>query len=245
MLPVSTGPVFLIEPIGIGTDSMNILIPALLLVFTSVPARAGDVLPVLDASDGLRQILVQNASTAAAKLGTVNGFLENPKVRIPLPKSLRKAEGLLRTLGMGEKVDELTVAMNHAAEQAVPEASTLVADAVNQMSFQDAKTMMAGGDDAVTQYFRQKTADSLLQKFIPVIKKATDQMALAKQYNEVAGYGLKTGLLSEKKATIESYVAQKTLDGLYLMMAEEERALRVNPTGKAGELLQNILRLSQ
>lgn len=224
---------------------MNILIPALLLALFSVPATAGDALATLDASQGMKQMLIQNASTAAGKLSAVNGFLENPKVRIPLPKSLRKAEGLIRTLGMGDKVDELTVAMNRAAEQAVPEAKTLVADAVSQMTFQDAKTMMTGSDDAVTQYFRQKTSDSLLQRFLPVIKKTTDQMALAKQYNEVAGYGLKTGLLSEKNASIENYVAQKALDGLYLMMAEEERTLRANPVGKASDLLQNILKLSQ
>lgn len=130
--------------------------------------------------------------------------------------------------------------MNRAAETATAEAKPLMVDAVKEMSVEDAKKILTGGDDSATQYFRKTTSEELTKKFLPIVKKATDQVGLAKKYNDFAGKGAKFGLVAEKDANIENYVTQKTLDGLYLMMAEEERLIRNDPMGQASQLLQKV-----
>ena len=211
-------------------------------LFISMPALAMGItaLSEEDAADGLKQALTQGASAAVDKLGVANGFLENPKVKIPLPGTLQKVEGVMRTLGMGKYADGLIVTMNRVAETATAEAKPLMVDAVKTMPVEDAKKILTGGDDSATQYFRETTSEELAQKFLPIVKKATDQVGLAKKYNDFAGKGAKLGLVAEKDANLESYVTQKTLDGLYLMMAEEERLIRNDPMGQGNQLLQKV-----
>ncbi|SEO76646.1 DUF4197 domain-containing protein [Nitrosovibrio sp. Nv6] len=208
----------------------------------SISACATGNAPVSDEDTayGLKQALTQSAEVAVDKLGVENGFLQNPKVKIPLPGSLQKVEGLMRTLGMSKYADGLIVTMNRAAEAAAAEAEPLLVDAVQEMSVGDAKAILTGGNDAATQYFRNTTSEALTQKFLPIVKNATDKAGLAKKYNEFAGKGAKFGLVAERNANIENYVTQKTLDGLYLMMAEEERAIRNDPMGQGSKLLQQV-----
>jgi len=164
----------------------------------------------------------------------------NPKVKIPLPKSMQKVEGLMRGLGMGKQADELVTAMNRAAEAAVPEAKTLLVDAVKQMSVEDAKAILSGGDDAATQYFRGKTAAPLGEKFLPIVRKAIDKVKLADTYEKFAKKGAKFGLVKEEDTQLDNYVTERALDGLYLMIAEEEKAIRTNPVGAAGNLAKKV-----
>ena len=146
----------------------------------------------------------------------------------------------MRTLGMGKYAEGLIVTMNRAAETASAEAKPLLVDAVKSMSVEDAKKILTGADDSATQYFRETTSEELAQKFLPIVKKATDEVGMAKKYNEFAGKGAKFGLTAEKGGNIESYVTQKALDGLYLMMAEEERAIRSDPGGQSNKLLLKV-----
>jgi hypothetical protein len=193
-----------------------------------------------EAGGGLKEALTQGASKAVDLLGRNDGFLGNPKVKIPLPESMRQVEGLMRGLGMGKQADELITAMNRAAEAAVPEAKKLLVDAVKQMSVEDAKGILAGGNDAGTQYFRRKTAEPLGQKFQPIVKKAIAKVKLADTYEKFAKKGAKFGLVKEKDTNLENYVTEKALDGLYLMIAEEEKAIRENPVGAAGNLAKKV-----
>jgi len=193
-----------------------------------------------DASAGLKKALGQGINIAVDKLGAAGGFLNNPTVKIPLPPKLAKAEGALRMLGMGAQTDELVTAMNQAAEAAVPESKVLLQQALRQMSVADAKRILTGGDDAATQYFKQATHASLEAKFAPIIDRATRKVKLADTYDAVAQKGVALGLVSPKDATLQSYVTQKTLDGLYLMMAEEERAIRKDPLGQGSALLKKV-----
>jgi hypothetical protein len=193
-----------------------------------------------DASGGLKEALTQGAGKAVTLLGRNDGFLKNPKVKIPLPESMQKVEGLMRGLGMGKQADELVKAMNRAAEAAVPEAKTLLVDAVKQMSVEDAKGILSGGGDSATQYFRRKTAEPLTEKFLPIVKQAIGKVKLAEKYEKFAGKGAKFGLVKEEDTHLENYVTRKTLDGLYLMIAEEEKAIRTNPLGAAGSLAQKV-----
>lgn len=143
-------------------------------------------------------------------------------------------------VGMGDQADDLVVAMNRAAEAAVPEAKVLLVDAVKQMSLDDARQILTGGDDAATQYFRRVSYDKLQQRFLPIVKQKTDHAQLAKQYNELAGHAATLGLVESKDANVENYVTRKALDGLFLMIAEEERAIRKNPLGQSSKILQSV-----
>ena len=193
-----------------------------------------------DASGGLKEALTQGASTAVAKLGRSGGFLNNPKVRIPLPEKLQKVEKILRKFGYDEEIDDLTTAMNRAAEAAVPEAKQLLIDAVKSMSVEDAKQIVKGGDDSVTQFFRGKTESNLTERFLPIVRQATDKVKLARKYDKLAGKAAKYGLLDEEDASVDGYVTRKALDGLYLIIAEQERAIRKDPLGAAGSLAKKL-----
>jgi len=185
-----------------------------------------------EAGTGMRDALVQGAGKAVDLLGRPGGFLDNAKVKIPLPDTLRRVESGMRLLGMQKQADELVVSMNRAAEAAVPEAKALLVDAVKQMSLQDAKKILTGGDTAATEYFRRATSSQLTQRFLPIVTKWTEKVGLATQYNTLVERGSQLGLVG-KDERIESYVTQKALDGLYATIAEQERAIRRDPAGAA------------
>ena len=193
-----------------------------------------------DAANGLKQALTEGSAAAVAKLGVENGYLNNPKVKIPLPPSLKKVEGAMRVMGMRRQADELVVAMNRAAEAAAPEAKALLVDAVKKMTVQDAKGILTGGETAGTEYFRRSTQAQLTARFLPIVKKATDRVGLAQQYNSIAGQGVVLGLVKEDQATVERYVTAKALDGLYLMIAEQEKAFRQNPLGASSDIVKKV-----
>ena len=221
---------------------MRQLLATLALVSFAAHAAAADLssLSSSEATSGLKEALMQGASKAVGRLGTVDGFLKNPKVKIPLPDSMKKAEKAMRMFGMGKQADELVLKMNRAAEAAVPEAKTLLVDAVKKMSVSDAKNILSGDSDAATQYFRNTTSGPMADKFLPIVKQATENVALAQQYNKFAEMGSRYGLVGKDQANLEQYVTQKTLDGVYLMMAEEEKAIRQDPMGQASSLLKKV-----
>ena len=193
-----------------------------------------------DAARGIKGALTQGAASAISKLGVPGGFLNNPKVKIPLPPALDEVAKVMRMMGRGKDADELVATMNQAAERAVPEAKGLMVTAVKTMSVEDAKKILTGGDDSVTQFFRAKTAAPLAVKFLPMVKRATDRVGLAQKYDQFAGEGVKLGLIKGDAANIERYVTDKTLDGLYLMIGEEERAIRQNPAAAASAIVSKV-----
>lgn len=213
-----------------------------LLSFVMVlPAAAGVAdLSNADAVSGLKQALTDGSATAVKMLGQDNGYFGNAKVKIPLPPSLQKIESGLRMMGMKKQADELVLSMNRAAEAAAPEAKQLLVDAVKKMSVQDAKAILTGGDTAATDYFRRTTQDQLTQRFLPIVKKSTDRVGLAQQYNNLAGQGVSLGLVKKDDASIETYVTRKALDGLYLMIAEQEKSFRQNPVGASSAIVKKV-----
>lgn len=221
---------------------MRRILFCLACVVSTAPALAAglDSLSNADAASGLKQALTEGSAAAVAKLGVENGYLGNPKVKIPLPPSLQRVEGAMRVMGMRRQADELVVAMNRAAEAAAPEAKALLVDAVKKMTVQDAKKILTGGDTAATEYFRRTTQSQLTSRFLPIVKKATDRVGLAQQYNSIAGQGAALGLVKEDQATVERYVTAKALDGLYLMIAEQEKAFRQNPLGASSDIVKKV-----
>jgi hypothetical protein len=131
--------------------------------------------------------------------------------------------------------------MNRAAEAAAPEAKALLVEAVKKMTVQDAKKILTGGDTSGTEYFRRTTEKQLTARYLPIVKKATDRVGLAQQYNSIAAQGAALGLVKEDQATIERYVTAKALDGLYLMIGEQEKAFRQNPLGASSDIVKKVL----
>ena len=205
----------------------------------SLAARAAGI-SESDATLGVRAALERGAVAAVGLLGKPGGFLDNPKVRIPLPGFLNDAAKLLKLTGQQERVDELVTAMNRAAEAAVPKAKALLLNAVKAMSVEDGRQILGGGDNSVTQFFAAKTRAPLAVTFLPIVTKATEKVSLADKYNSVAGKAATLGLLGKDDANIQQYVTGRALDGLYLMIGEEERKIRKDPVGTGSAILQKV-----
>jgi len=212
----------------------------MLLVISASAFAALEGISNTDAVGGLRQALNDGSLAAVAKLGVENGYFANPRVKIPLPPALQRIEGALRLAGMRKQADDLVLSMNRAAEAAAAQAKPLLVDAVKKMSVQDARKILTGGDTAGTEYFKRATQSQLTQRYLPIVKQATDRVGLAQQYNSLAGQGVHLGLIQQDQATIEGYVTRKALDGLYFMIGEQEKAFRQNPVGAASDIVRKV-----
>jgi len=222
-----------------GTAS-TMLASMVLLAHTQARALSLGDLTDGEASEGLKAALEKGALMAVSLLGRKDGFLANEKVRIPLPGFLADAAKLLKTFGQGKRVDELVTSMNRAAETAVPMAKDLLVGAVKSMSVTDAKKILTGGDTSVTDFFAGKTREPLGVQFLPVVTRATQQVDLASKYNRVASKAADFGLVKKEDAKIENYVTAKTLDGLYLIIGEEEKKIRRDPVGTGSAILKKV-----
>lgn len=199
-----------------------------------------DALTNQDATAGLKAALEKGATVAVDLLGRTDGFFGNNAVKIPLPDSLKKVEGVMRRVGMGKQADELVLTMNRAAEAAVPEAKKLFVESIKTMSVQDAKGILTGGQTSGTEYFKRTTTDPLRVKFLPIVKKATAKVKLAEKYNEYAEKGVAFGLVKKEQANLDDYVTQKALDGLFLMVAEEEKKIRQDPVQAGSSIIKKV-----
>lgn len=201
---------------------------------------------------GLREALAQGVEQAVKKLGRTNGFLENAQVKIPLPPALKRAETVLRGLKQDALADELSTTLNRAAEQAVPASAEVLADAVRQMTVEDARSILGSTNTAATDYFRRTSMTDLHARFLPIVKKATETAGVTGAYKSVldragmSGSGLLGGLgrslLGSENLDLDDYVTRKALDGLFLEIGQEERRIRENPGARATELLRKVFR---
>ncbi|KRB83864.1 DUF4197 domain-containing protein [Noviherbaspirillum sp. Root189] len=215
------------------------LLLSLCIVASSAMAVSIADLSNQDATTGLKAALEKGASAAVSKLGVTNGFLNNDKVKIQLPPILEQARPLLKMTGRGQQLDELVVSMNRAAEEAVPLAKPLLLNAVKSMSVADAKQILTGGDTSVTSFFRDKTSSQLAVTFLPIVKKVTDRSGLSAQYNATMSQVARAGL-APQQATVEDYVTQRALDGLFTVIADEEKAIRRDPLGSGSKIIGKV-----
>jgi hypothetical protein len=222
--------------------SLTIAFVASPIVLLSPHARAQGLasLSNADASQGVKAALESGALAAVRLLGVPDGFLANPKVRIPLPGALQDAAKLLKAIGRKQQVEDLEIAINRAAENAVPLARNLLVNAVKTMSVTDAKNILSGGETSVTTFFADRTRTPLSAEFLPVVKKATAKVDLAGKYDSVAGKAAGLGLVKKEDASIDHYVTRKALDGLYLIIGEEEKKLRANPVAAGSDILRKV-----
>lgn len=225
-------------------DRRRFLLGASLLAL-SPWARAGglDAITGTEAVQALRDSLEKGARAALARLGKENGYFANPKVKIGLPKNFAKAERILHGLGQGKKVDDLILSMNRTAETAAPLAQELVLSEVTRMTVQDAKGILAGGNDAVTQHFRKATEARLSEMLIPGIRSVSEKCDLVRSYQALSATLVSLAGIKSELSTVERYVNKKALEGIYTLIAEEERGIRSNPGQYAGSLIGKVFNL--
>lgn len=230
----------LLDALGFGKSSTNLT--------ASLPSGLPASLSQDQVVQGLKEALGKGVQQAVGSLGHEGGFLTNLNVRIPMPEKLRTVEKTLRTLRQDKLADEFVATMNHAAEQAVPEAASVFGDAIKGMSIEDAKAILTGSDNAATQYFRKTTETNLFEKFLPIVKKATDQTGVTSAYkqlvekasaaNTFGSFG--RSLTGTESMDVDAYVTNKAMDGLFKMVAEEEKRIRENPVARTTDLLQKV-----
>ncbi|MDP2433276.1 MAG: DUF4197 domain-containing protein [Pseudomonadota bacterium] len=209
----------------------------------SARAEGWSSVTAAEATQALRDSLSQGARAAIARLGRENGYFGYAKAKIGLPKNFARAEGILRFLGLGKQVDDLVLAMNRAAEAAVPEARDVVLEAVRKISVVDAKAILAGGDGAATAWFRKETEAHLVDKMAPIIHAVAERSDLVRAYNALSSQLVKLADIKSELATVENYVNRKTLDGLYTLIAEEEHSIRAQPLNYAGGVVGKVFGL--
>ncbi len=210
-------------------------------VSTAAAQRTGNVSDG-EIAGGLKEALSKGVSTAIKSLGKENGFLGNVRVRIPLPKSLQKVEKVVRVAGQGKAVDEFVASMNHAAEKAVPVAVDVFVDAIKKMTFDDARQILfSGKDDSATQFFRKNSEETLREKFRPIVEEFTEKTGVTQKYKAMIGKaGFAAQFLGKDATDLDGYVTQKALDGLFLLIADEEKKIRKDPLGRTTSLLRKV-----
>lgn len=199
-------------------------------------------------ADALKQALGKGVTSAVTNLSQADGFLKNPKVKIPMPEKLSAVEKSLRALKQDKYADEFVATMNHAAEAAVPEALPIFTEALKSMTIEDAKKLVSGGNDSATQFFKTKGEKQIQEKMAPIIKQATEKAGVTASYKKLvdqANAGTVGSFFSKLKydtasLDVDSYVTQKASDGLFKMIAEEEERIRQNPAARTTELLQKV-----
>ena len=210
-----------------------------LLVCANALALSLSDLSQSDATGGLKDALTQGAQIAVKQLGAPGGFSNNPEVKIGLPGKLEKAAGALKMLGMGDQITELEASMNKAAESAVTQAQPILVNAVKNMSVSDAKGILSGGQDSATQYLDKSSREQIRAKFLPIVKQSTDKVGVAQQYNALAKKA-PMGLLGGNSDSVENYVTEQALNGLFKMIAQQEESIRQNPAAAATSLAKKV-----
>jgi hypothetical protein len=189
---------------------------------------------------GLKEALQVGTGNAVSLTGKVDGYLRNQAIKILMPEQLQAFEKGLRTFGFGPQVDEFVVSMNRAAERAAPQAKQIFLGAISEMTFADAKQILNGSQTAATDYFRTKTTDKLTAAFRPQVEKAMNEVGVTRQYKELVGYFKAIPFPKSDLINIDQYVVGKSLDGLFVMLAEEERNIRSNPAARVTNLLKEV-----
>ncbi|CAN7366791.1 DUF4197 domain-containing protein [Pseudomonas brassicacearum] len=223
----------------LSTFRFTSLCAGLLICANAMALSLGD-LSQKDATGGLKDALTQGAQVAVKQLGTPGGFSNNPDVKIELPGKLGKVASKMKAFGMGDQVDQLETSMNQAAEAAVVQAQPILVNAVKNMSVDDAKGILSGGQDSATQYLNKSSREQIRAKFLPIVKQATNKVGLAQKYNAFAGQAATFGVLDAKSANIENYVTEQALDGLFEMIGKQEATIRQNPAAAATSLAKKV-----
>lgn len=189
---------------------------------------------------GLKEALRVGTDNAVQSTGQVDGYFGNEAIKILMPEKLRTIERGMRLAGLGSQVDALVLGMNRSAEKAAPLAGDIFLQAILEMSFEDARGIFSGGDTAATDYFQVKTRDSLAIAFAPVVKQCMHEVGVIRQYDHLMGRMRQMPYLKTQSLDIHHYVVTKALDGLFLVLSQEEQNIRKNPAARVTKLLKDV-----
>lgn len=191
---------------------------------------------------GLKEALIKGISEGAGHASKVNGYLGNPEIKIPFPPDVQKVERKLRDIGLGNQVDKFVETLNRGAEEAAKEAKPIFVDVIKGMTLQDAWGILKGTDDAATQYLKDKTTARLTTRFQPVIKKALDQTSATRYYADIINTYNKIPLVDDVDPDLENYATARAIDGLFKLIADEEKKIRANPAARTTDLLKKVFK---
>ena len=193
-----------------------------------------------DIAAGLKEALAVGFEKAVASAGATDGYWQNPQIRIPEPEALQETAGLLQQAGLGKKVDEFRYTMNQAASQAAGDAMPVLLTAIKKMTFSDVQTLWKGDEHAITNFFKTTTSDELWRRFRPIIQKKLNNVGVTGLYQEIVSQPLVSMTLGQSLPDLDHYVTGKALDGLFLLMADEEKKIRTDPAARTTDLLKQV-----
>jgi hypothetical protein len=206
----------------------------------SLISQKGGGLTESQAADGIKEALVKGAEKGVSLISRRDGFLGNPEIKIPFPQDAKVMESKLRSLGFGKKVDEVTNSINRAAEDAASQAKPIFVEAIKGMSVTDAINIVKGSNDAATQYLRSNTSSAIAEKFRPSIKSSLDKVSATRYWTDLVNLYNKIPGIKKMNPDLTGYVTGKAIDGLFVMIAKEEKNIRENPAAQTSDLLKKV-----
>ncbi len=194
-----------------------------------------------DIVSGLKEALIKGSQSAISTLGKENGFFAHPKLRIPMPEKLQTVEATLRKLKQDKIADDFVLSMNRAAENAVPKAMSIFSNAIKNMSIKDANGILQGSDNAATEYLKKTSGSQLHQQFLPIVKQATNKVGVTENYKAlIDNLGMMSKLIDIESLDLDKYVTDKAVDGLFNLIANEEKLIRADPVARTTALLKKV-----
>lgn len=193
-----------------------------------------------EVADGLKEALIKGISSGSDIVSQLDGYFKNPEIKIPFPPEVKKVEDRLRQIGLGGEVDKFVMTLNRGAEDAAKEAKPIFISAIRSMTIQDAWGILKGEDDAATQYLRKTTGEQLAQKFKPVIQQSLNKVNATKYYGDIVNTYNKIPLVEKVNPDLDDYATGKAIDGLFVMIAKEEKRIREDPVARTTEILRKV-----
>ncbi len=202
--------------------------------------NGGQPLSAEEVAQGLKEALTNGASKGADLTSKVDGYFKNPEIKIPFPPDVKKVEDRLRQMGLGGQVDKFVLSLNRGAEDAAKEAKPIFVSAVKQMTINDAFAILKGEQDAATQYLKKTTTAQLKEKFKPVVQNSLDKVSATKYYADLVGTYNKIPLVEKVNPDLNEYATDMAIQGLFIMIAKEEKNIRQDPLARTSDLLKRV-----
>jgi hypothetical protein len=200
----------------------------------------GSELTTAEVAEGLKEALVKGISTGSDQASQLDGYFKNPRIKIPFPPDVKKVEDKLRQIGLGNEVDKFVMTLNRGAEDAAKEAKPIFINAIKQMTIQDAWGILKGEENAATEYLKRTTSAQLREKFEPVIANSLNKVNATKYYGDIISTYNKIPLVEKVNPDLNDYATTKAMDGLFLLIADEEKKIRQDPVARTTELLKKV-----
>lgn len=201
---------------------------------------SGTPLSTAEVAEGLKEALIKGISTGSDLASAVDGYFKNPEIKIPFPPEVQKVETKLRQVGLGDQVDKFVLTLNRGAEDAAKEAKPIFIAAIRQMTIQDAWSILKGSSDAATQYLKRTTSGLLKEKFKPVISNSLQKVSATRYYGDIVNTYNKIPFTEDVNPNLDDYATDKAIEGLFTMIAKEEKSIRENPMARTTDLLKRV-----